>query len=133
MSRFSKNSTVAAELSDVQVAAIGQLVMGRRAVDVAGGLGIVPETISRWRRDPAFVAELNRQRTAAAEAVSDGIRDAQLQALGVLVDAMGSADRLVAVRAAVAVLDIVGKAPLLQQPGPISERAVNRDFYREDL
>lgn len=99
---------------------------------MAADVGVAPESISRWKRDPAFVAELNCQRVAAVEAVLDAIRDAQLQAVGVLIDAMGSADRLVAVRAAVAVLGIVGKDPLLHQPGPTSRAMADQAIYLSD-
>ena len=37
------------------------LLSGRGVAEVAGELGVHPYTVSRWKRDPLFDAELRRQ------------------------------------------------------------------------
>lgn len=44
-----------------QMTAARLLLAGRRVAEVAGELGVHPYTVSRWKRDPLFEAELRRQ------------------------------------------------------------------------
>lgn len=44
-----------------QMTAARLLLAGRRVAEVAGELGVHPYTVSRWKRDPSFEAELRRQ------------------------------------------------------------------------
>lgn len=49
------------KLKENQLAAIALLLTGMRSKDVAEKVDVAAETISRWRRDADFVAELNRR------------------------------------------------------------------------
>ena len=49
------------ELSPLQLAAVRGLLAGKRVTALARELAIDPATLFRWRRVPAFVAELKRQ------------------------------------------------------------------------
>jgi hypothetical protein len=44
-----------------QMMAARLLLAGRRVAEVAAELGVHPYTVSRWKRDPLFEAELRRQ------------------------------------------------------------------------
>lgn len=48
------------KLKENQLAAIALLLTGMRAKEVAEKVDVAAETISRWRRDPNFISELNR-------------------------------------------------------------------------
>jgi uncharacterized protein YjcR len=49
-----------APLSKKQMAAVHLLATGMRYSDVYKVVGISPNTLLKWRRDPAFSAELSR-------------------------------------------------------------------------
>lgn len=49
------------KLKENQLAAITFLLTGMRAKEVAEKIGVASETISRWRRDPDFIAEMRRR------------------------------------------------------------------------
>ena len=51
----------AASLTPRQVAAARLLALGRRGTAVAAEVGVEKHTITRWRRSPAFAAEVSRQ------------------------------------------------------------------------
>jgi len=75
------------ELSVRQRNAIDLIVMGASDKDTAEKVGVVRETITRWRLyHPAFRAELNRTRQAIWGASSDRLRDLLQQSMDVLQD-----------------------------------------------
>ena len=55
-------------LSDVQLAALRLIVNGFGSVGVARRLGVNHHTVSRWKRDPQFAAELDRLRMRVTDA-----------------------------------------------------------------
>jgi len=55
-------------LSPEQIRAITLLVAGKSNTEVADTLGKERKTIYRWKQDPHFIAELNRQRKEIYEA-----------------------------------------------------------------
>lgn len=57
------------------------LAAGRTAVDTASALECTPETISRWKRQPAFQARLNGLRLDALEATRNALRNAGTEAV----------------------------------------------------
>jgi len=52
-------------LNPRQLTAARQLLAGRSVTAVALGMGLHPYTVTRWKRDPRFQAELRRQVSVA--------------------------------------------------------------------
>jgi len=92
------------KLSEQQLAAIALLSEGRTDAEVAEELGVEGVTVSTWRRDPYFAAELNRRRQSVWWSAHDGIRALITDAVDTLRDAVRDGD----VRASVEVLKATG-------------------------
>ena len=58
---FVKTKPRRAGVTPRQMLAARLLLSGRGVAEVAGELGVHPYTVSRWKRDPLFEAELRRQ------------------------------------------------------------------------
>jgi hypothetical protein len=94
-------------LSPIKIRAARLLAQGETGLETARILETRPETVSRWHRDPAFIAEIRR----LADLVKDGdpgIRVEALipRALDVLGDVMSDAraDQFLKIQAAQALL-----------------------------
>lgn len=79
-----KTDEVPSGLTDQQLITLDGLLAGLKQVDLAETLGVTPETISRWKRDPVFQAEHNRRRREVSSLASERLRGLQLDALDVL-------------------------------------------------
>ena len=69
------------ELSDKKRLVIVELVGGAKKQEAAAAVGVEPETVSRWQRDPEFEAALNLARKDAYEASIQRLRRLQYRAL----------------------------------------------------
>ena len=78
--------TVAKELSAKQIKGIVLLVTGMRSKDVATELGLSPQTISEWKSNPYFEAELNKLKLEGLHTARDMIRASANPAIESLVE-----------------------------------------------
>lgn len=91
-------------LDDRQRRAVDLLAAGVTASEVAAQLGVDRVTVWRWRREPAFIAELNARRVELWEASRDRFRALLPQAADVFGQALADGD----VRAALALVKLAG-------------------------
>ena len=91
-------------LSAQQWQTVALLVAGKRGVDVAAELDISPETISRWRAMPAFVAALNVAVRDSYNACVGDVRSVAKDAVTVLRESLSSGDERIRLSAALAVV-----------------------------
>ena len=56
-----------------RIAAAATLARGGTPADAARAAGVAAATISRWRREPAFVADVDRMAAVASESVTDNL------------------------------------------------------------
>jgi hypothetical protein len=92
-------------LTPKQIKLIALLLAGESHVSAAQQVGINDRTVSRWQNDPAFKAELDRQRRELAQqalASLQGLADRAVTRLGRLID---SESESVALRACQFVLE----------------------------
>lgn len=59
------------ELSEKQLRAITLLTAGQHGASVAETLNVTPQTVSRWRQQPKFLAALNQNKQIAIQAAID--------------------------------------------------------------
>lgn len=71
-------------LKERQQLAVQLLASGKTGREVAAELGVTPETVSRWRADVAFVAELNAMLNDASHNARQRLRNLVGDAVGVL-------------------------------------------------
>jgi len=103
-------------LSVEQLNAIDVLVHGKTDQETAQAVGVVRETVTRWRNDnPHFAAELNKQRRVIWGTNQDRLRSLVGKAVDALEAALDAQDS----RAAVEVLKAVGIYGQIEPPlGP---------------
>lgn len=92
-------------LTPKQIKLIALLLAGESHVSAAQQVGINDRTVSRWQNDPAFKAELDRQRRQLAQqalASLQGLADRAVARLGRLIDSQSES---VALRACQFVLE----------------------------
>jgi len=80
------------KLTPKQTSAVLLLASGKTAREVAKQIGVTPETISHWRRQPSFAACLNRTCWGLLEAGRDRLRGAADQAAQKLVELMDTTE-----------------------------------------
>jgi Helix-turn-helix of insertion element transposase len=81
---FATQRNKARHLHARQTRAVDLLAAGTPAADVARELGVDRTTLWRWRREPAFVAELNARRADLWQATTDRLRALLPRALAAL-------------------------------------------------
>lgn len=108
------NETTTGALSG-RIAAAATLARGGTPADAARAAGVGPATISRWRRDAAFVADVDRMSAAASEGVidnlaaaADALAFAAVRAVGVLADLLTAESEHVRRGAARDILTLAG-------------------------
>lgn len=77
-------------LKSNQLAAIPLLAAGMRANAVAKTVGVTAETVSRWRREPAFKAALEEEHYDALEATRCHMRAALPKAMEFVTQLIGN-------------------------------------------
>lgn len=79
-------------LSGLQVKTIGFLIASRTNEEALSGAGVSRQTLSRWRSDEAFCAELRRQQANAAEQVIGRLQAAMTRAMDALLCLLDTED-----------------------------------------
>jgi hypothetical protein len=80
-------------LTPEQQNAIDLLILGKSDREVAEGVGVAREAVTRWRSDnPLFIAELNRQRQALWADARERLRALVGKAVAVIEQAMQEGD-----------------------------------------
>ena len=131
-------------LSIKQIKAISLLASGKLCRTVADELSVSPQTISEWKRQPVFVAEINKLRLEALEATSRKIQHSVTDAFNVLITVAQEAPNPETRRkAALDILRLGGYEPGSQQTygwglGPqtadgVEERWEKDEEYRQLL
>ena len=109
-------------LSVEQLNAIEILVQGKTDQETALAVGVVRETVTRWRNDnPYFAAELNKQRKLIWGTNQDRLRSLTTKAVDTMETALDAGDS----KAAVEVLKAVGLYGQVTPPtGPVDAELV---------
>lgn len=98
-------------LKPTQIRAAALLVMGKKACDVAKEVGVTPETISAWRRNPEFVAVINAAKMEVLNSARDALRHSARKAVTTLVALLDEpVQDSIRRQAALDILDMVGIA-----------------------
>jgi CRP-like cAMP-binding protein len=119
-------------LSQAQHVAIGSLMTGQTITDAAQAASVTRETVSRWlNHDPAFQAELGRQRAALHTAVDDRLRNLTGQALDTLESLMNGGSHDIKFKVALAVLSMADGTR--RRIGPTSEGAARAEAQLQDM
>ena len=87
-----------------QERAIQLLLAGTSVTDTAKAVGVDPRTLCRWRKNPHFQAEFNRQRLNIHESAQLRLHAMTHQAIDVMAKALSDGN----LRAAIELLKIVG-------------------------
>ena len=66
--------------------AVALLASGKKGCEVASELSITPQTISEWKRQPAFVAELNKLQMEGVRAARTKIQQSATEAVDALLE-----------------------------------------------
>lgn len=74
------------DLSGTQIKAIGLLVAGQTCRSVAEEVDVTPQTISAWKNQPYFAAELNKAKMDALESARSKIQGGSIQAVESLLE-----------------------------------------------
>jgi hypothetical protein len=106
---MSHNVTVST-ISPAQSRALGVLVSGGSVTKAAQQAGVARETVSRWlHHDPVFIAEMHNARAELASQTRCALEALGMQAVGVLVSAVGNEFvKPWRLKAACAVLKMIG-------------------------
>ena len=116
-------------LSVEQLNAIDILVQGKTDQETALAVGVVRETVTRWRNDnPYFAAELNKQRKLIWGTNQDRLRSLTTKAVDTIETALDAGDS----KAAVEVLKAVGLYGQVTPPsGPVDAELVSWEKAKE--
>jgi len=115
-----KDGMEVAKLTPKQDKAVFLLASGKVVAEVAEQLEVDRTTLWVWRQQPAFEAILNQTREETKQAMQDGLRSLHQQALQTLRQSLDSGNEVVALKAALAVLDRMDKASI----GPVEAEAI---------
>ena len=102
---------IANQLDPRQHLVIHHLLAGMTQQDAANTVGVDPATVSRWKNEPAFLAELNRRQTELHEAHTAEMLSLAGDARKVLRESMEQGPNRL--KAAMYILDRLGNAPEL--------------------
>lgn len=119
------------ELDPRQHMVIHHLLLGMTQQDAANAVGVDPATVSRWKNEPAFIAELNRRQSELYEVHTAEMLSLAGDARRVLRESMQHGPNRL--KAAMYVLDRLGNAPslLTVEDITIERRRVEQDkFFR---
>lgn len=76
------------KLTPKQIEAAHSLVAGRSGKETAKSVGVQPETISRWKNEPQFIAYMNLLKQEGLDGMVDQMRRLGTDALSTLLDVM---------------------------------------------
>ncbi len=114
-------------LNNQQLVAIRLLASGMRSKNTAEQVGVSPETISRWRKIPEFIAAMNEIQGDAHDDTRDALRSLQNEAVNAVKDILVSPDTPPKVRleAALTVFDLTEiREESRRAVGPCDAKAV---------
>jgi hypothetical protein len=94
-------------LTPQQATALPLLASGAKKKDAAATVGVCPQTISMWLREPHFSAALRTQREKLTALASERLRDATEAAVDTVLDLMQSGSEAIKFKAATYILDRV--------------------------
>lgn len=98
----------APRLTPEQLNAIDLLILGKTDREVCEIVGVRRETVTRWHKNPFFIAELNAQREALWVEAKLRLKGLAHEAVNTLCNGLHSSDEKIAVMAAVHILKVVG-------------------------
>ena len=98
----------APQLTPEQLNAIDLLILGKTDREVSELVGVRRETITKWHKNPFFIAELNSRREALWKDSKLRLRALATEAVNVLTNGLHSEDEKIAISAAVHILKTVG-------------------------
>jgi hypothetical protein len=105
-------------LSDEKQRAIPLILTGQTDREVAEGVGVSRETVTRWRNEnPDFIAALNHERCQIWDATRDNVLSLVRKAVGVVGTALDQNDT----RAALAILKMSGFADVEFDPKELED------------
>ena len=106
-----------------QLAALDLLLAGKSVTEAAAVVGVVRETVSRWRNtDPAFQAAYNAALQSAYEGATARLLEVRGKALDRLATLLDSEDEATALKAAAALL----RVPVVEPKGRTDPAAIER-------
>lgn len=79
-------------ISPKQVKAIPLIVSGIKSQEVAKEIGVTPQTISEWQKNPEFVVMLNKAKKEILDAALDELRGGARDAANCLTDLANNAE-----------------------------------------
>lgn len=109
---------VGAELSPSQETALESLLAGRTLCEAANEAGVNRSTLHRWRKEPVFMAALNRRRAESREAAEATLERLRTKALEVTEQALDAGDRTVALAVLRGLGMLDGKKPSVGSDDP---------------
>ena len=123
----------APKLTPEQLNAIDLLIFGKTDKEASELVGVRRETITKWHKNPFFIAELNSRREALWIDSKLRLKSLVYEAVNVLTDGLHSSDEKIAITAAVHILKTVGLYGEAKESfGPTSpEGAVWEQVVRE--
>jgi len=74
------------EVSPLQIKAIALILSGRKSVEIAEALDVTPQTLSRWKSEPAVKAILNRSKLEMLHSARDRLQVSAEAAVNGLVE-----------------------------------------------
>lgn len=129
------------KLTSAQTKAMPLLVSGLQQKEVADQVGITPQTISTWMKDPEFVASLNQERSEVLDSARDMLRGMAQEAIkelrSIILNSESDEIRRKAIKAIIDVLGMIGiKNPSMGfygwGIGPITAAQVARDWEQKN-
>jgi hypothetical protein len=98
----------APRLTPEQLNAIDLLILGKTDREVSEIVGVRRETITKWHKNPFFIAELNVKRDELWTDAKLRLKSLAHEAVNVLTNGLHSSDEKIAITAAVHILKTVG-------------------------
>ena len=98
----------APRLTPEQLNAIDLLILGKTDREVSELVGVRRETITKWHKNPFFIAELNVKREELWRDSKLRLKSLAHEAVNILTNGLHSSDEKIAITAAVHILKTVG-------------------------
>ncbi|MFZ2833018.1 MAG: hypothetical protein WAZ20_03785, partial [Methanothrix sp.] len=98
----------APRLTPEQLNAIDLLILGKTDREVSEIVGVRRETITKWHKNPFFIAELNVKREELWRDSKLRLKSLAHEAVNILTNGLHSSDEKIAITAAVHILKTVG-------------------------
>ncbi|BCR05316.1 hypothetical protein DESUT3_23850 [Desulfuromonas versatilis] len=100
------------KLTSKQIKALPLMAQGMSGVDVAKEVSVTPQTVSGWKNDPEFMANLNSIRMEFLESARCQLQQSPTRAVQTLIDLMeNSENEEIRRKAALDVLRLTGFEP----------------------